>query len=63
MFPLFFITFREIHRIGSKEEINKILFYGAILTIFIPNIVFFGDYIFRPSLFYHLLEKNIDKID
>lgn len=59
MFPLFFIAFREIHRIGSKDEINKILFCGAILTIFIPNIVFFGEYTFRPSLFYHLLEKNI----
>ncbi len=59
IFPLFFIAFREVHRIGNNKEINNVLICGAILTLFIPNFVFFGEYTFKPSLFYHLLEKNI----
>lgn len=59
MFPLFLIGFREIHRIETLNNINKLLVWGLILALFIPNFIYIGEYALRPSLIYHLLEKSI----
>lgn len=59
IFPIFLITLKNLYSLETRDRLNKLMMVAAIVSIILPNAIYFGEFWYRESLFSHVVGGNL----